>query len=150
MKQKRISEIGTQQLLLDTYNIKTLLLQIENLSGDPSKNTLPQAAYSKLVNSRISHVEIVLKLVATPEEMLIERFKIMWPDGSSQDLQSIMALKDMKRQDQQRVLEAFGLSNPSNNQAAASKSSGTLGGGLTSMFQSSTVTNISNALRGTY
>ena len=35
----------------------------------------------------------VLKLIGTPIEMLVERFKIMWPDGEGSDLQKIMTLK---------------------------------------------------------
>ena len=31
MKQRKINEMGTQQLLLDTYNVKTLLLQLETI-----------------------------------------------------------------------------------------------------------------------
>ena len=68
----------------------------------------PSGTFAKLVNARIAHIEMVLKLIATPEEMLLERFKIMWPEGQSLDLQTIMNLKDMKRQEQQRCLEAFG------------------------------------------
>ena len=33
MKQRKINEIGTQQLLLDTYNVKTLLLQLESIGA---------------------------------------------------------------------------------------------------------------------
>lgn len=29
----------------------------------------------------------VLKLVGTPQAMLVERFQIMWPDGGAPDLQ---------------------------------------------------------------
>lgn len=29
----------------------------------------------------------VLKLVGTPQSMLVERFQIMWPDGGVSDLQ---------------------------------------------------------------
>jgi vacuolar protein sorting-associated protein 53 len=37
VKQKKISEIGTQQLLLDTYNIKTLLLHFHHMGqANPS------------------------------------------------------------------------------------------------------------------
>ena len=35
----------------------------------------------------------MLKLIGTPIEMLVERFKIMWPDGEGSDLQKIMTLK---------------------------------------------------------
>lgn len=53
---------------------------------------------------------MILKLVGTPEEMLLERFRIMWPEGQSADLQMLMALKGTKRNDQQVILEMLGLS----------------------------------------
>lgn len=125
LKQKRIAEVGTQQLLLDIYNIKTILTHLHNLgsekadsagsgggggSGSPRKTTPP--VFTKLVASRTSHIETILKLVGTPDEqgMLLERFRIMWPDGKAGDLQAVMQLKGMNRQYQVSLLEAFGLS----------------------------------------
>jgi hypothetical protein len=77
---------------------------------------------------KVAHIEMVLKLISTPEEMLLvsriarsyssiialgrdqERFRIMWPDGQPSDLQQIMSLKGTKRNDQQAILEMLGLS----------------------------------------
>jgi hypothetical protein len=111
MKQKRISETGTQQLLLDTYNIKTMLLQLHHLGlpSDSQDRSVVPPMYMKLITSKIAQIEIILKLIGTPEEMLLERFKIMWPDGTPSDLQTIMNLQGMKKQDQQQYLEQFGL-----------------------------------------
>jgi len=116
LRQKRISEMATQQLLLDTYNLKTLLLQLHCLGmpaeSGASGNQRPAASsmYTKLVNTKSGHIETILKLVGTPEELLKERFQIMWPTAQASDLQTLMALKGMKRQDQQSFLESFGLS----------------------------------------
>lgn len=141
-KQKRISDDATQQLLVDTYNLKTLLLQLPLLG--PAGDSAPTASasskggagkppavsplYAKLVNMKVAHIEMVLKLISTPEEMLLvsriarsyssiialgrdqERFRIMWPDGQPSDLQQIMSLKGTKRNDQQAILEMLGLS----------------------------------------
>lgn len=112
MKQKRISDTGTQQLLIDTYSVKTIMLQLQHLGLDPkakSKPTIP-TMYLKLVNGKVAHIEMILKLLATPEEMLLERFKIMWPDGQPSDLQTLMSIKGTKRNDQQVILEMLGLS----------------------------------------
>lgn len=113
LKQKHISEMATQQLLLDTYNMKAVLTQLPNLdsathSGGTHKP--PTAMYLKLVNNKIAHIEMILKLVGTPEDMLLERFRIMWPEGQPSDLQLLMALKGTKRNDQQVILEMLGLS----------------------------------------
>ena len=42
---------------------------------------------------RVSHIETVLKLVGTSEDLLVERFRIMWPEGGAAELASILALK---------------------------------------------------------
>eukprot|EP01038_Epipyxis_sp_PR26KG_P011126 gene11126-14933_t len=110
LKQKRITEEATQQLLLDTYNIKTMMLQLHQLGNEVKSNYTPSAMYLKLVNSKIAHVEMILKLVATSEDMLVERFRLMWPEGSPADLQMLMTLKGTKRTDQQVILEMLGLS----------------------------------------
>ena len=62
MKQRRISEIGTQQLLLDTYNVKTLLLGLESLGLSESQSDgkgPPSLMFAKLVNARTAHIEVV-------------------------------------------------------------------------------------------
>jgi hypothetical protein len=146
---------------LDTYNIKTILLQLPNMidsaaSGSGagtgsisspvtsplSSGSAPPAAFTKLVNARTAHIEVVLKLVATPEEMLVERFRIMWPEGLLQDLQAVMALRDMKRGDQQRCLEAFGLNAAQAHSIGAAtspaNSSGTSASGLITSVRSLT------------
>ena len=79
-RQKRITDEGTQQLLLDTYNIKALMLQMPHL-GWPVPESPQLAAsskpppvsplYAKLVNSKVAHIEMILKLISTPEEMLL-------------------------------------------------------------------------------
>ena len=82
----------------------------------------------------------MLKLIATPEEMLLERFKIMWPEGQTVDLQGVMSLKDMKRQEQQKLLELFG------GAAAASASVSVGPSSISAMFQSSSVASLTQGL----
>ena len=97
-RQKRISESGTQQLLLDVYNIKTLILK---LSVD-----------SKIVSREFSRIEIFLKLVGTRSELLTEMVKASWPNGTASDIATIMNLKGMKRTEQQVILDNLGLAAP--------------------------------------
>ena len=114
--------MATQQLLLDTYNMKAILTQLPQLvaphtdgsggsgGGHAAAVKPPTSMYLKLVNNKIAHIEMILKLVGTPEDMLLERFRIMWPDGQPADLQLLMSLKGTKRNDQQAILEMLGLS----------------------------------------
>ncbi|RYH31879.1 hypothetical protein EON65_01685 [archaeon] len=107
--------------MLDTYSLKTLLLALPNLqpidvnTGTTSKPVpSTNSIYLKLINNKAGHIEVILKLLGTPEEMLVERFRMLWPDGTPSDLQMLMSLKGTKRNDQQVILEMLGL-------AAASK-----------------------------
>jgi hypothetical protein len=125
LKQKYIPDMATQQLLLDTYNMKAIMTQLPQIAhplgpdGAPSSSSSsnagapikpPSAMYLKLVNSKVAHIEMILKLIGTPQEILLERFRIMWPQGQSSDLQLLMSLKGTKRNDQQVILEMLGLS----------------------------------------
>ncbi|CAM9504315.1 unnamed protein product, partial [Phaeothamnion confervicola] len=121
LRQRRINEMGTQQLLLDVYNIKTLMLKMPTLGaghdeagGAAAGGSVAAAAvmvpvsYTKYVTKQMSKIEMVLKLVGTPENMLVERFRIMWPDGGAGDLQAVMALKGTRKAEQQTIMETLG------------------------------------------
>jgi hypothetical protein len=120
-RQKRISESGTQQLLLDVYNLKTLLLKLPVMdktepSSPSSKSPKSQvgssiapATYTKMVTKQFQRIETLLKLVGTPSNLLLDVFKVQWHDGTATDLQTVMTLKGMKRNDQASMLEKFGV-----------------------------------------
>lgn len=133
---KRISEAGTQQLLLDVYSIKTLLLKLPvmeaekktalgsggassrhhhgnaaNLSGG---STIAPAMYTKMVNKEFRKLEVMLKLVGSPKEMLVEMFRAQWDcsmDTASMasDFTMIMTLKGIPRTDHPAMLETLGV-----------------------------------------
>lgn len=86
-------------------------------------------SYRKYVEKHMSKIEKVLKLVGTPVVMLVERFRIMWPDGGMKELQTVMALKGMKRQEQATVLETFGGSGAGGVGGAAGGGGGGAAGG---------------------
>jgi uncharacterized protein YdcH (DUF465 family) len=115
MKCRKVNQVATQQLLLDVYALKTLFLQLpvlhtsEPASSSAASSPLIPARYSKFVGNEMAKVESVLKLLGTPNEMLVESFKIMWPDGNADDFQSIMNMKGLKKSEQQAYLETLGL-----------------------------------------
>eukprot|EP00592_Proboscia_alata_P004128 CAMPEP_0194365750 /NCGR_PEP_ID=MMETSP0174-20130528/13777_1 /TAXON_ID=216777 /ORGANISM="Proboscia alata, Strain PI-D3" /LENGTH=1000 /DNA_ID=CAMNT_0039140585 /DNA_START=122 /DNA_END=3124 /DNA_ORIENTATION=- len=133
VRQKRISEAGTQQLLLDVYNVKTLLLKLP-ITGNRSKKgdddgdatTTAPAMYVRMVQKDFSRIEIMLKLVGTPQDMLMDVFKVNKASlgvSHTEDLQIVMTLKGMKRSDQQAMFDRLGLEaqalNSTNNPTAA-------------------------------
>lgn len=115
---KRISEPGTQQLLLDVYSLKTLLLKLPILEDTTASGkkpvatgstTIAPAMYTKMVQKQFGRIETLLKLVGTPNDLLIDNFKVQWANGRPHDLQVVMTLKGMKRNEQISYLEKFGL-----------------------------------------
>lgn len=119
---KKVSEQGTQQLLLDVYNLKTLFLKLPVLEksesssvapaarkGLPAKSTIAPAMYTKMVQKQFKKIELLLKVAGTPTRLMIDVFRTHWVGGSALDLQSAMSLKGMKRTEQAAMLEKFGL-----------------------------------------
>ncbi|KAL7473685.1 hypothetical protein ACHAXS_014184 [Conticribra weissflogii] len=128
---KKISESGTQQLLLDVYSVKTLLLKLPVLEGDKKTvtsrhsnsnpatslsvaSTIPPAMYTKMVNKEFRKLEVMLKLVGSPKELLIEMFRVQWDNSintntMASDFQMIMNLKGIPRNEQSSMLESLGL-----------------------------------------
>mmetsp|Transcript_20494 Transcript_20494/g.25471 ORF Transcript_20494/g.25471 Transcript_20494/m.25471 type:complete len:455 (+) Transcript_20494:1096-2460(+) len=129
---KRINETATHQLLLDLHSLKPLLLDLPNITPihrdndaqiDTANNTdttkennkssteniriKPAITFTKFVTKHLAKIEMLLKLVGTPTEMLVERFKIMWPDGSRSDLLAVCALKGLKRNEQLALADTF-------------------------------------------
>lgn len=116
---KRIGETATQQLLLDAYNLKTAMLKLPvveamtnatqraNTSG--AATSIAPAMYTKMVTKQFKRIDTLLKLVGTPITMLIDVFRVQWPGGSALDLQVVMNLKGLKRNEQALLLEKIGL-----------------------------------------
>lgn len=117
---KMISEPGSQQLLLDVYNLKTLILKLPVLEATAAStptarkavatgSTIAPAMYTKMVQKQFKNIELLLKMTGTPINLLIDVFKDQWPGGTASDLQQVMSLKGLKRNDQAAMLERFGL-----------------------------------------
>jgi hypothetical protein len=116
LRQKRISDLGAQQLLLDTYNVKSMLMHLHH-SGDSGGGGGHQSAvpamYMKLVTSRVSHIETILKLLGLPDDILVDRFRAMCPEGNANDLQTVLSLRGLKKPDlMQPYLDHFNALNP--------------------------------------
>jgi vacuolar protein sorting-associated protein 53 len=115
---KRIGEMATQQLLLDAYNLKTAMLKLpvveathtqQRATTSGAATSIAPAMYTKMVTKQFKRIETLLKLVGTPNAMLIDVFRVQWPGGSALDLQTVMNLKGLKRNEQATMLEGIGL-----------------------------------------
>ena len=126
---KKISEMGTQQLLLDVYSIKTLLLKLPVLEDEKKKtggvaprrdntnlsggSTIAPAIYTKMVNKECRKLETLLKLVGSPKEMLVDMFRAQWDcsntNAMASDFTLIMTLKGIPRTEHPAMLESLGV-----------------------------------------
>ncbi|KAF2075222.1 hypothetical protein CYY_003483 [Polysphondylium violaceum] len=92
----KISEIGSQGILLDITTIKSTLLDLLSKLKDNRSNT----RYIKLVNKEFAKAENILKCVGCPKESFVETFKELFPDNTHDSyFQQIMDLKGYKSGD---------------------------------------------------
>jgi len=92
----KISEIGSQGILLDITTIKSTLLDLVSKLKDNRSN----ARYIKLVNKEFGVAENILKCVGCPKESFVETFKELFPNNTHDSyFQQIMDLKGYKSGD---------------------------------------------------
>ncbi|KAK9786068.1 hypothetical protein WJX73_001616 [Symbiochloris irregularis] len=101
---RKLSQAGSQQLLLDTQAVKALLLSFPS-AGKSSQG--PSAALQGYVGREMGKVEALLKVVGSRPENLVDNFATLMPTGNAADFQRILDIKVLKRQEQQTVSDAF-------------------------------------------
>ena len=107
---KPISEVGAEQLLLDTHAIKTILLTMQSM-GAPSK-TPPSAIFTKFVTRGIAKAETLLKVVLTPldpPETIIKNYMILCGEGLEEELKQQLALMGEAGADPALAAQQIGL-----------------------------------------
>ncbi|GAB4819166.1 hypothetical protein N2152v2_006212 [Parachlorella kessleri] len=101
---KKISDVGCQQMRLDTEVIKGLLV---DLAKEGQLDTAALQAFSSDVHAQLGRAEGVLKVVGSPPEAMVHTFFELMPNGSPSDFQRIVDLKVLKRGEHQQILEQF-------------------------------------------
>lgn len=94
ISQKRVSNIGAQQLLIDTNALRNFLLQLPHTGlGTMEAKTAIPASFTSVVSAKCKQLEVLLKLVGTEDDLVESRFKSLWPDGKDSDLQMVWNMK---------------------------------------------------------
>ncbi len=94
---KRISKTGAGQLLLDLNGIKEYLMTMPNVRLTDGKTSIPVGkAYSFAVGNKIKHIENILKLICTEDNMMDEMFSVLWPEATKEETDQILILKGSK------------------------------------------------------
>ncbi|PYH96404.1 hypothetical protein BO71DRAFT_439621 [Aspergillus ellipticus CBS 707.79] len=111
---KPVSETGAEQMLLDSYTLKTGL---SSLLPNPTPTS-----FVKRVNASFAKIEALLKTLQvqpSPPEALVQAYLIHIADQNNQNFRKILDLKGIRsRQEQNHLLELFQLHRASDRYAA--------------------------------
>ncbi|KAI8924441.1 Vps53-like protein [Entophlyctis helioformis] len=116
-KCRPLSEVGAEQMLLDTHSLKNILLEMSTLGADPP--TQPPPAYVKILSKGISKVEQLLKVVLRPQDppdILVDTYNLLYQDYNTANFQKILELKGLRRSEMQQILDVFQIKIPAGTQ----------------------------------
>ncbi|KAL4452083.1 hypothetical protein ABPG75_007745 [Micractinium tetrahymenae] len=102
---RKISDIGCQQMRLDTEGLKSALADLARAGG--LLDVAGVASFAADVHAQLGRAEAVLKVVGSPPEGLVDTFFELLPQGSPSDFQRTIDLKVLKRVEYQALLEQF-------------------------------------------
>jgi hypothetical protein len=88
---RKISDVGCQQMRLDTEVLKGALSELAKAGGH--LDAAGQAAFAADVHAQLGRAEAVLKVVGSPPEGLVDTFFELMPQGSPSDFQRMLDLK---------------------------------------------------------
>ncbi|KAG5439871.1 hypothetical protein PCANB_000153 [Pneumocystis canis] len=107
-RSRPISEVGAEQMILDLYSIKMILLKLPVIAS--KKNIQAHISYTKFVNKGISRIETILKVLLTQvnsSEEFVKNYFIWIGDKSTSNFLKILELKGIRKQEQNKLLDIF-------------------------------------------
>ncbi|KAF1969854.1 hypothetical protein BU23DRAFT_651745 [Bimuria novae-zelandiae CBS 107.79] len=105
---KPISEVGAEQMLLDSYVLKEAFTKIPVVNDDPG--TAPPATFIKRATLTFSKIDPLLKTLQvrpSPPEALVQAYLIHIADKSDTNFRKILDLKGIRRTDQVTLMDLF-------------------------------------------
>lgn len=110
VKCKPISEVASEQMLLDLYVLKSIFLKLPNLKPGADPQKPPSGQFTRHVSKSLGRTETILKVLLTqadPPEGLVQNYFFLIGDKSSENFTKILELKGLNRSSQNRFLELF-------------------------------------------
>eukprot|EP01102_Stenamoeba_stenopodia_P022198 TRINITY_DN9163_c0_g2_i1.p1 TRINITY_DN9163_c0_g2~~TRINITY_DN9163_c0_g2_i1.p1 ORF type:complete len:354 (+),score=94.55 TRINITY_DN9163_c0_g2_i1:1-1062(+) len=101
-KCKKISPSGAEQILMDMSICYDILKEIPNIGQEGGPG---QARFVKFVKKEMLKVEMLLKVIITPQAGLVHSYKTLFPDGTEANFIKMMDLKGLKKNEQVVLLE---------------------------------------------
>lgn len=105
---KPISEVGAEQMLLDSYSLKKGFTELPTLNDEPG--TQPPASFVKRVNQSMARIDTLLKTLQvrpSPPEALVQAYLIHIADKSDTNFRKILDLKGIRKAEQTQLLDLF-------------------------------------------
>ncbi len=103
---RKVSEAGSQQLLLDAQALKSILLKLPTLGIDNNDSAQQEGGaeaptdvafqvHTKFVTGEMQRMEALIKLVGLSQspDLLIEYFKTVLEGGTTEDLRMVLEMK---------------------------------------------------------
>ncbi|KAI9138891.1 Vps53-like protein [Paraphysoderma sedebokerense] len=118
-KCRPISEVGAEQLLLDTHAVKTILLNMPNIGSD--EPSAPPSTYAKIITKHLSKTEMMLKVILAPHdppEGLVDNYAMLFPEKKLGTFQKILDLKGLRKSEMQAIIDIFLQKYPSSNETS--------------------------------
>ncbi|XP_050525562.1 vacuolar protein sorting-associated protein 53 homolog [Daktulosphaira vitifoliae] len=113
-KCKPMSNIGAEQLLLDTHSLKTILLDLPSINLE--ENRKAPASYTKVVVKGMTKAEMILKLVMAPTmkhyTSFVDQYLKLLPESDMSEFQKILEMKGLKAAERNELLNIFRPRNP--------------------------------------
>ncbi|XP_050438250.1 vacuolar protein sorting-associated protein 53 homolog [Adelges cooleyi] len=113
-KCKPLSNIGAEQLLLDTHSLKTVLLDLPSMNLDDNRKA--PASYTKVVVKGMTKAEMILKLVMAPTmkhyTSFVDQYLKLLPESDMTEFQKILEMKGLKAAERNELLNLFRPRNP--------------------------------------
>lgn len=112
-KCKPISDVGAEQLLLDTHSLKTVLLELPSIGSQVNRKA--PASFTKVVKG-MTKAELILKAFMSPSEpkMFTEQYLKLLPDCQLSEFYKVLEMKGLKKNEQNIYVDEFRLQKPSN------------------------------------
>lgn len=99
-------------MLLDKYVVTKGLTSLLSHSPSSSSSSTAQAGYTKRVNQSMGRLDPLLKTLqvrTSPHEALVQAYLIHIGDRSDTNFRKILELKGVRKQDQNGLIELFGV-----------------------------------------
>ncbi|KAL0224703.1 hypothetical protein RCL1_002615 [Eukaryota sp. TZLM3-RCL] len=98
----QLSNFGTQQLLIDTLEIRQILANIPKIIGYHPSNS-----FSRILKSGIEKIEMLLKVILVPKKLIVRNFITLIGASSVNDFCRFLELKGIRHIEAQKYMEEY-------------------------------------------